>query len=82
MKKQVTEQALIKVANARLINMPEYEVGMQIYTATMVSHILNMTGEFFLESDGKATLKTVKALALYEKLAKELGDEYQVVCQT
>lgn len=82
MKKQVTEHELIKIANTRLINMPEYEEGMQIYTATMESYILKMTGEFFLEADGKATSKTVKALPLYDKLAKELGDEYQVVYQT
>ena len=79
MKKQVSEQELITIANSRLQAMHGYEEGMQIYTASMEKHILMMSGEFFLDANGGATSKTVKAMPLYDELAKELGNEYQVV---
>lgn len=78
MKKQVTEQELIKIANFRLSTMPGYEEGMKIHTASMDRHILKISGEFFLDSDGGATERTKKAMPLYDALVNELGNEYQV----
>lgn len=79
MKKLITEQELIAIANSRLAEMSGYEDGMRIHSARMEKNILLIEGEFFLSADGGATSKTAEVLPLYEALSKELGSQYELV---
>lgn len=78
MKKVITEQELIAIANSRLVEMSGYEDGMKIHSARMEKNILVIESELFLSADGGATSKTVEVLPLYEALSKELGSQYEV----
>ena len=79
MKRVLTQEALVSIANERLKLMPQYREGMQVFTATMQGEILVLRGEFFLDGSGTPTPQTVHALPVYDELAKALGSEFSVV---
>jgi hypothetical protein len=79
LKKIVTQDALLNIANERLQNMPHFESGMRIFAVETHGTIFVLRSEFFFDVSGKPTEKTIRVLPVYDELAKALGIEFSVI---
>lgn len=76
MRKLVSKQELLDLANERIKQRPGFVEGMQLHEAKMVGDIVVLYGECFLSPDGGATARTAPAIEFYNEFAAEFVDEY------